>query len=89
MDQRSEMGRVCGLALRSGPCGLLQPATRGEVRIPPGSSDAGHLWAVPQVLPHDDLQQGAGYETQQSVTSQSGCFAQCPTDSINFMPLPL
>lgn len=60
MDQRSEVGRVCGLALHSGPSGLFQPAARGEVRISPGSSDTSHLWAVPQVLSHDDLQQGAG-----------------------------
>lgn len=60
VDQRSKVGRVRGLALRSRPGCLLQPATRGEVRIPSGSSDASHLRALPQVLPHDDLQQGAG-----------------------------
>lgn len=60
VDQRSEVGRVRGLAFRSGPGGVFQPATRGEVRIPAGSTNTGHLRAVPHVLPHDDLQQRAG-----------------------------
>lgn len=60
MDQRSEVGRVCGLTVRSGPSGVFQSATWGEVRIPAGSANTSHLRAVSQILPHDDLQQRAG-----------------------------
>lgn len=60
MDQRPEVGRVRRLAVRSRPGGLLQPAARGEVRLSARPSHARHLRTVPQVLPHDDLQQRAG-----------------------------
>ncbi|CAG09550.1 unnamed protein product, partial [Tetraodon nigroviridis] len=60
VDPRPEVGRVRGLALRPRPGGLLQPAARGEVRLPAGPAHPGRLRTVPQVLPHDDLQQRAG-----------------------------